>query len=160
MYTPADFTPGHALPASVPGHALAFAFDDARLLVIEEQAGPRVPTFAEVRALVPGARLHFLGELAGCGCVALALDHATVLPPGFATTGLRPLFFRLPDPLVALAARAFQVVEFAGTHRFCGRCGTPLLDRPGERARQCPSCGLVAYPRVSPAMMARVIRGR
>ena len=32
--------------------------------------------------------------------------------------------------------------------------------RPDERAKECPACGLVAYPRVSPAMMALVTRGR
>jgi NAD+ diphosphatase len=34
------------------------------------------------------------------------------------------------------------------------------VDRGGERARECPACGLIAYPRVSPAMMALVIRDR
>jgi NAD+ diphosphatase len=70
------------------------------------------------------------------------------------------LFFRLPDPLMALAARAFQVVDWDATHRYCGRCATAMRDRDGERARECPACGLVAYPRVSPAMMALIIRGR
>jgi NAD+ diphosphatase len=70
------------------------------------------------------------------------------------------LFFRLPDPLLALAARAFQVVEWDRTHRYCGRCATPTRDKAGERAKECPACGYVAYPRVSPAMMALVTRGR
>ena len=33
-------------------------------------------------------------------------------------------------------------------------------DKPGERAKECPACGYVAYPRVSPAMMVLVTRGR
>jgi NAD+ diphosphatase len=35
-----------------------------------------------------------------------------------------------------------------------------MHDKPGERARECPACGYVAYPRVSPAMMVLVTRGR
>ena len=35
-----------------------------------------------------------------------------------------------------------------------------MRDKAAERARECPACGLVAYPRVSPAMMALVTRGR
>jgi NAD+ diphosphatase len=106
-----------------------------------------------------GAR-HYLGELAGAPCVAIALPEDAPEPPGLAFTGLRALFFRLPDPLLALAARAFQVVEWHQTHRHCGRCGTPTRDKAGERAKECPACGYVAYPRVSPAMMALVTRGR
>ena len=74
--------------------------------------------------------------------------------------GLRSLFLRIPDPLLALAGRAFQVVEWDRTHRYCGRCGTPTRGKADERAKECPACGLVAYPRVSPAMMALVTRGR
>jgi len=35
-----------------------------------------------------------------------------------------------------------------------------MHDKAGERARECPACGYVAYPRVSPAMMVLVTRGR
>ena len=66
----------------------------------------------------------------------------------------------MPDAALSLAQRAFQVVEWDRTHRFCGRCGTPTRDKEGERAKQCPACGYVAYPRVSPAMMVLVTRER
>ncbi len=74
--------------------------------------------------------------------------------------GLRSLFLQIPDPLLALAGRSSQVVEWDRSHRYCGRCGTPTLDKPDERAKQCPACGYVVYPRVSPAMMVLVTRGR
>ena len=62
--------------------------------------------------------------------------------------------------MLAIAARAFQVVEWDRTHRYCGCCGTPTRDKPGERAKECPACGYTAYPRVTPAMMVLVTRGR
>ena len=70
------------------------------------------------------------------------------------------MFLRMPEVTLALAARAFQVVEWDRTHRYCGQCGTPTQNKDGERAKQCPACGYVAYPRVSPAMMVLVTRGR
>jgi NAD+ diphosphatase len=55
------------------------------------------------------------------------------------------------DPAVgALAGRAAQVLEWDRSHRHCGVCGTPTRCKPGERARVCPACGHVAYPRLSP----------
>jgi NAD+ diphosphatase len=160
MNTPADFTPGHALPEPLPMHAHAFAFDGTRLLVREEDGVPAIPSLGEVRALAGAGPLHYLGTLGGVDCVALELAAGTPLPAGWHTHGLRSLFFRLPDDLLAIAARGFQIADFVATHRFCGRCATPLAERAGERARECPACGLVAYPRVSPAMMALVVRGR
>lgn len=160
MHTPAGFVPSHVLPALLPGTALAFAYSDAKLLVAGTDDGPTIPTLAELAAAgVDGVR-HYLGELAGVPCVAIVLGNDAEAPAGFRFSGLRALFFRVPEPLVALGARAFQVVEWDRTHRYCGRCGTATRDKGGERAKECPACGYVAYPRVSPAMMALVTHGR
>ncbi len=57
------------------------------------------------------------------------------------------------------AGRAVQLVEWGRTHRFCGRCATPTESAPAERAMRCPSCRLVAFPRLAPAMITLVMRG-
>jgi NAD+ diphosphatase len=163
MHTPAGFVPGHLLPAIVPEGAIAFAFREGRLLVSDappEGAPPRVPTWAELRSLGLAGVPHYLGALDGVACVAVRLPESAPEPPGWRYAGLRSLFFALPDPLLALAARAFQIVDWDATHRYCGRCGTPTRDKEGERAKECPACGLIAFPRVSPAMMVLVTRGR
>ena len=158
MNTPDGFSPAHALPDALDPAAIAFTYVDGRLVVREAEDAPRLPSLGEVRAFAQPAVLHYLGELCGRGCVAVGLAADAPLPPGWKASGLRALFFRLPDDLVALAGRAFQILEWDSTHRFCGRCATPTVIRAGERARECPACGLIAYPRVSPAMMALVIR--
>jgi NAD+ diphosphatase len=70
------------------------------------------------------------------------------------------LFSVLEDAHFALAGRALQLLQWDRDHQYCGRCGTPTVPRAEERARQCPACGLSAYPRVAPAVMALVRRGR
>ena len=167
MHTPAGFVSGHALPAVLPATTLAFVFHGDRLLVAGgEGATPgapvaaRVPTLAALAAAAIDGPRHYLGALAGLPCVALRVADDTPPSSGWRFAGLRSLFFALPDAELALAARAFQVVEWDRTHRWCGACGTPTRDRAGERAKECPACGLVAYPRVSPAMMVLVTRGR
>jgi NAD+ diphosphatase len=65
----------------------------------------------------------------------------------------------LDDAHFALAGRALQLLEWDRTHQFCGRCGTATVPKTAERSRECPACGLAAYPRVAPAIMALVRRG-
>ena len=160
MHTPAGFTPGHVRPQSLAEGTLAFAFRGDRLLVGGSAETPTVPDLVALRQLAVGEAIHYLGELEGTACVAVALAEDAPESDGWRYAGLRSLFFKLADPLLAIAARAFQVVEWDRTHRYCGRCGTPTRDKDGERAKQCPGCGYVAYPRLSPAMMVLVTRGR
>jgi NAD+ diphosphatase len=160
MHTPAGFTSSHILPAALPADTLAFAFRDARMLVGGTDEAPLVPSILQLERLGIRGDRHYLGELGRTGCVAVRLPAEAPEPEGWRYTGLRALFFRVPEPVLAIAARAFQVVEWDRTHRHCGCCGTPTKDKSGERAKECPACGYTAYPRVTPAMMVLVTRGR
>jgi NAD+ diphosphatase len=161
MHTPPGFVPAHVPPSPLPENTLAFAFRDAKLAVGGTEDEPAVPELRALeRAGLDGA-VHYLGTLDGVPCVAVALPEGDA-PAGTAAlrfAGLRSLFFKLPDAHLALAGRAFQIVEWDRTHRYCGRCGTPTRAKGDERAKECPACGYVAYPRNSPAMMVLVTRG-
>jgi NAD+ diphosphatase len=143
----------------MPAGSLAFAFREAKLLVGGTDDAPSIPTHAELGQMGLTGPVHYLGALGHAPCVAVALPETAPEPSGWRFAGLRSLFFKLPEPLLAIAARAFQIVEWDRTHRYCGRCGTPTRERQGERAKECPACGHVAFPRVSPAMMVLVTRG-
>lgn len=123
------------------------------------------------RAESPGAGAvpaeHYLGAIAedhpgnhaGLPCFAVDLPDSAKAADGLAFQGLRELFGLIDEELFAVAGRAFQVVQWDRTHRFCGRCGRPTAHHERDRARQCPGCGLVSYPRVSPAVIVLVSRG-
>ena len=57
-----------------------------------------------------------------------------------------------------IGGRAVQIVNFNNDHKYCGRCGTLTQKVDGERAKKCPKCGLVNYPRISPAIIVAVVR--
>lgn len=114
--------------------------------------------------VAPGAPRQVLGTLDGAACFAVDLDgdgtpDVIVEELGDALLPLMGLYGRVDDVRWTLAGRAVQLVAWDRTHRFCGRCGTPTDPAPGERARRCPACGLLAFPRLAPAVITLIERG-
>ena len=101
-----------------------------------------------------------VGRLDAQPVVAQAVPLHTPAPLGARWANLRSLFGVMADESVALAGRAGQLLDWDRSHRFCGACATPTLREAHERARRCPACNLSAYPRISPAMMCLVTRGK
>lgn len=147
-------------PSSVSDPASgAYAFAGGRM-VVRMLPELRVPTLAEVQAcgsITAGPfAISRKGEPAA---LAVGLDLAPECP-GAELKGLRELFGLLPEPVMEVAARAFQVLEWSAAHAFCGRCGHPTVFSTTETARTCPACGSTHFPRITPAVITLVRRGR
>jgi NAD+ diphosphatase len=149
-----DFEPGVVPPQRATDAAWCFAFVGGALLVPAGE-GHALSPVARAAFAAADAASHYLGRLGGLDCWALSVEAA---PAGWQATPLRAAMMGFGAPLMALAGRAAQVLEWDRAHRYCGVCGTPTARVEHERARRCPSCGHVAYPRLSPAMMALVWR--
>ncbi len=102
---------------------------------------------------------QFLGMLGTVACWAadMPADGPEPEPDGY--QDLRRLWGHVPELQWTIAGRAVQLVEFARTHRYCGRCGTATEPAPSERAMRCPDCGLLSFPRLAPAVIVLVTRG-
>jgi len=147
-------------PKERSGPAWWFAFLGNQLLLYQDPDSFRVPYLREFSELgVPHNGAHYLGELDGHSCYAVDLKENAGVPQGMTLEGLRKVYGHLDEELFWLAARAVQVVDWDRTHRFCGRCGVPLKNRETERARECPQCGLLHFPRLAPAVIVLVERG-
>jgi len=90
---------------------------------------------------------HELGAIEGVQAVAASIGDGPLAPP-FEVGRLRELYPLLGDARFLMAGRATQVVEWSTTHKFCGRCATATERVATERCMRCPSCGLLAYPRI------------
>lgn len=99
-----------------------------------------------------------VGQLNGRPCYAADVEHLPAIP-GCEPTPLRTIFQLAGPETFALAGRATQLLDWQNNHRFCGKCGTPTAMKACEQAMQCPACGLLAYPRISPAVMVLVRDG-
>jgi NAD+ diphosphatase len=121
----------------------------------------RIPqAFYPAELGIEALRSQYLGTFAGVHCFVAEAAEGVEVPPETQWSGLRALFGALDDSLFALAGRAFQIMDWDRSHQFCGRCGTPTQLKAGERARVCPKCGQLHYPRIAPAVMALVRKDR
>jgi NAD+ diphosphatase len=139
------------------GHC--FAFVRAELLVRSGDARISIPDWADIRRWrLPTIRHQYLGSLDGIPCWSAELPSDLASPPGATLSGLRALYDQLSEAHYALAGRAIQIIAWERDHQFCGRCGAPTDRVPSERARRCPTCELIAYPRLSPAIIVLIER--
>lgn len=153
------FVPGFKLLLEVTSTPMWFLYRDGKLLIKEEGQRCSIPVMAELDAagLTPGQR-QFIGLLDDHPCYAAALDPTVPVEPPFDCRALRSLFGSLEDELIRVAGLAGQLVLWHRHHRYCGRCGRIMADKADERAKFCPHCGLLNYPRLSPAVIVAVVR--
>ncbi|MDX1613524.1 MAG: NAD(+) diphosphatase [Candidatus Promineifilaceae bacterium] len=155
-----NFLPGVDPPAETPSDAWWFVFRGYRLLVQDDGSPRQLPLKQPPATLgIDVTRQQYLGRLNGQHCFSAEVVEACQAPPGYDFHGLRRLYGALPEPLFWVAGAAVQIVDWDRTHQFCGRCGAATQDKQYERAKECPRCGLVHYPRISPAVIVLVERG-
>ena len=156
--SPDDFEP--SIELTLHDEAVVHVFAGDALVMPAEQ--PQARTWGFYRRLgLSAERIHAVGRHQGRDHLAVALaPDASALPEGLRAAGLRQWFGEISDTDLAIAMRAVQLLEWDRTHRFCGACGQATEIWPGERARRCPRCQHATYPRISPAMMVLVSKGR
>jgi NAD+ diphosphatase len=138
---------------------LWFLFNQGKLLIRKTPDSGAIPTGSDIAAsaLTPERKFYF-GSLEGRACYAAGLNGGP-LPDGLEWVDLRALFGSFSEELLWAAGRANQLVDWDLSHRFCGSCGRPTEDKADERAKHCPRCGRVNYPRLSPAVIVAVLKG-
>ena len=135
-----------------------FIFRGNELLLSESGIGfPEADICAQAGASVEALQPLWVADADGHRTCHVPRDAEA--PAGFAFRKLRDVFAELGEQ-AALASRAFQVAEWARTHRYCGVCATAMKQSEKELCFHCPSCGFSAYPRISPAMMVLIRRGK
>lgn len=107
---------------------------------------------------VEAASTHLLGLDDGQPVWGVEVAEESELPETAQWLHLRQLYGSIPEAEWILAGRAAQVIAWDRDHRFCGRCGTATNAHERDRARECPACGVMAYPRLNPAVIMLVER--
>ncbi|HUL38243.1 MAG TPA: NAD(+) diphosphatase [Thermodesulfobacteriota bacterium] len=154
------FISGIVPPQELTGPVWWFAFQENKLLIYEEPSGVNLPLLVDFSEL--GLTLlskHYLGSMDDRHCYGVEVPEGTIPPAGMTFEGLRQLYGRLDEDLFWIAGRAVQIIDWDRTHHFCGRCGSAVRTKSTERAKECPQCGLLHFPRLAPAIIVLVERG-
>lgn len=158
-----NFIPGNHSEADPKEPGLCFVFENGRLLV-KARGGEEDRIIPATRELEESGinliRKQFIGFLGELPCYAAALTGGNTPPEEFALRPLRSLFTRLDEGLFWAAGRANQLIHWAQTHNYCGACGSRTEDKADEMAKICTQCGLINYPRVTPAIIVAVMKGK
>jgi NAD+ diphosphatase len=136
-----------------------FIFAKTKLLV--DSAGQEQVTICTRSPEQLGLETNFtryLGRYSTADCYVAVLVDDPAAPLNMEFRDLRSLFGMFDDDIFSLAGRAIQIVHWRREHRFCGKCGTAMIDRRTELARKCPGCNFISYPRLSPAVIMSVVR--
>jgi len=103
-------------------------------------------------------RKHFLGYLNKVSCFVVATDGECALNEAI-FTDLRSILGRIPDDLFSVISRAIQIQHWFESHKFCGYCGSELVENTNERAMICNHCDAPpAYPKISPCVITLIHR--
>ncbi|MDM8550230.1 NAD(+) diphosphatase [Desulfobacterales bacterium HSG2] len=152
-----NFTPLFTEPFKQKGPAYWFLFSGQNLLV--DPSDGMVPYLTDMTELnLKPIRRQYLGALNGRSCYSVELAGDADPPEGMVFQRLRDLFDTMDETFCRIAGLGLQIVHWDQTHQYCGRCGAPTRNKDDERAKLCPKCGLVSYPRISPAIIVAIVK--
>lgn len=117
-----------------------------------------LPTFGDQFPFVSASdEMLFIGSIGETQLFASRVSESIEPLDGWCFTSLRSLFDIVDDDLAAAIGTALHLLEWHANSRFCGRCGTETAMKEDERAKVCPECGLLIFPRISPAIIVAVL---
>ena len=154
-----SFTSGFKAPDKVDPSAFWFVFKEEHLLLNTTGATPSIPEtrdLADCRSHL--VRRQFIGSLDGRDCYTADMDDGAPPGQGLEAKHLRSIFNTVEEEIIWAAGTANQLATWKRNHQYCGRCGAACEDKQDERAKICPACGLINYPRLSPAVIVAVLR--
>ena len=154
---------------------------------IKAEAGDAVLTFAGGNVLVnklPNAtggsgKFPSLEEIAGAVSVSVTADDLIYafsvderpmfllpqknlggkIPKGMEYMNMRELRCGRDGWMSFAAVTASHLSHWYLEHVYCGCCGAVSVHSESERAKVCPECGNIQYPRISPVIMAAITDG-
>jgi NAD+ diphosphatase len=155
-----DFMPSIVAPDLRDPDAYWFIFSGYRLLVKRVGDAATLPVTKEIEVwnLDIGCSLY-LGRYRGRSCYAAEGEFRGEGSSEASFQELRNLFERLESEIYEIALLGVHLVEWEKSCQFCSRCRAALRSKTDIRAKECPACGRLEFPRLSPAIIVLIAKG-
>lgn len=133
----------------------------SRILLRITGTGARLPSRDEVEQALGRERMSAARvPVVSGGVEGFCFEDEVAPPEGFRADGLRGAWHALAPDEFRAAGTLRQKIEWYRTHRFCSVCGAPTVVADGHEAMACTRCGHLHFPRIAPAVIVLVQRGR
>ena len=143
---------------------LCFIYSNNQML-LKKTNGLQVPLYGECEALITDInQLWYLGKWHGQSCFAyfLETDHVSEFKESFIENAqLEWVGFRDPRwneeiELYQICVKTQHLLNWDRSTKYCGCCGSLYERKEDERAKKCPKCGNLQFPRISPAIIVGI----
>lgn len=135
-----------------------FIYIDKKILMINDNDSIKIPTEEHIDFIKNELQnVHYIGSYNDIDCYT-ALYNKEIKNKNIKTLSLREFASLYNQELFSIAGMASQILDWDINHKFCGKCGHETIILENERARKCEKCGLINYPRISPAIIVAVIK--
>ena len=152
-----NFWPEFVCDHEISGEDLCFIYQNKQLLLRKAEQ-LEVPTFNECEGLIEHQEeLWYLGKWQGKTCYAYALSDETQVE-GLEWIGYRDVRWNDQIELYQIAVKTQHLLGWDRSTRYCGCCGNLYERMKNERAKRCPNCGNIQFPRISPAIIVGIKR--
>lgn len=155
-----NFVPEIKPPIEKNNNDLFFLFDNKNNILVKTLNNEiYIPKTQDISPINFNATKEvFLGRFTGLACYTYRIEKTIELPSNFKFLSLRDLGLQISASLMSVCARSRKILNWWETNQFCGRCGSRVNQLEKERAMKCPNCGLLSFPKISPAIIVAVTK--
>lgn len=144
-------------PALRKRMAYWFIFQNNTLLLLKKDNA--LPGFTECASIAPYFLNHFqLGKLNKMEYYCAEVNKEALIPDVLHSLTLRQALPLFDLDMYGLAVKAYSIMNWDKNHQFCGCCGSLTTQQAKDFERQCTTCGLNFFPRISPSIIVLIKR--
>ncbi len=138
---------------------LYFIFNKDRLIVKMNDDNISLPSDNDIKSLsLDSNTLSFLTTKDNTDYFFGRIDLDLDITDEFKFYELRVLISLVDNSTFNLASKAFHLLHWNNTYKYCSKCGTLIDAKKEDPSKTCSKCGFTGYPKISPAIITAVTK--
>jgi len=153
-----NFIKGFDLPKQIANNSFVFLFSNGNLVVKKVNEKILIPSYSDVKKYnLFENGFGYLGKLKTTDCY-YAYSENELKNNDYESLNLRFVYGYVSDDIFEVALYASHIANWDKNSQFCGKCGNTTIHLKEEKAKKCTHCGLLNYPKISPAVIVAITK--